>query len=519
MMTKEELQTLKQSVIQSKQSWNSVFYDTFAYTQPERNYVWRMKGGNPGNLKQVDLFTTAGKIGTAVFVARIQNKLSPYEKPYFSLKVKESIQDDVETEMREFGESLSDRANERKNELKLDDILTESYYDLVAGTACIQRHNTAYGLSFHKIPLTDFALGTENNQTIIREFKMPGAMIWTTFPELMGQVRIGSAYISKANRWEEICLCDILFFNENLKQWEYYLTQGDEIVLTRIYKDSPYYIFHWDRASDMPFGTGVGQKALPVLKRLNGYIKCNLQLIPFKFPMFISRNGNVLDRNVQMKPGGFIWTRDPSAVVPVTLSNGNTNFMIDIQKDEMEVKQLFLDYTLPADPREMTAAEVYARTQGSDEIVYSNVARLTNVIKRIGWDIIRDIFERELSGVVNFTFEYLQQVFDLEVNNESSVDTNLVQKIQNYILTVGQVDPQAVWQSISRSKTLVELQKGFNLPVSVRRTETEIDDATAADAQAVAQAQQEQIQAQMAIDDNKEQAIAEREAAKNGVAI
>ena len=269
----------------------------------------------------------------------------------------------------------------------------------------------------------------------------------------------------------------------------------------------------------MPFGTGVGQKALPVLKRLNGYIKCNLQLIPFKFPMFISRNGNVLDRNVQMKPGGFIWTRDPSAVVPVTLSNGNTNFMIDIQKDEMEVKQLFLDYTLPADPREMTAAEVYARTQGSDEIVYSNVARLTNVIKRIGWDIIRDIFERELSGVVNFTFEYLQQVFDLEVNNESSVDTNLVQKIQNYILTVGQVDPQAVWQSISRSKTLVELQKGFNLPVGVRRTETEIDDATAADAQAVAQAQQEQIQAQMAIDDNKEQAIAEREAAKNGVAI
>ena len=99
MMTKEELQTLKQSVMQSKQSWNSVFYDTFAYTQPERNYVWRAKGGNPGNLKQVELFTTAGKIGTAVFVSRIQNKLSPYEKPYFSLKCKESVEDDVESEI------------------------------------------------------------------------------------------------------------------------------------------------------------------------------------------------------------------------------------------------------------------------------------------------------------------------------------------------------------------------------------------------------------------------------------
>ena len=519
MMTKEELQTLKQSVMQSKQSWNSVFYDTFAYTQPERNYVWRAKGGNPGNLKQVELFTTAGKIGTAVFVSRIQNKLSPYEKPYFSLKCKESVEDDVESEMRDFADSLSDRLNEKKNQLKLDDILCESYYDLVAGTACIQRSNTANGISFHKIPLTDFALGTENNQTVIREFKLPGVMVGVMFPELMGQSRIGSAYITKSTRWEKINLCDILFYNETLKQWEYYLTQGDEIVLTRVYTDSPYYIFHWDRAADMPFGTGVGQKALPVLKRLNSYIKCNLQLIPFKFPMFISRNGNVLDRNVEMKPGAFIWTRDPSAVVPVTLSNGNTNFVLDIQKDEMEVKQLFLDYTLPADPRQMTAAEVYARTQGSDEIVYSNVARLTNVIKAIGWDILRDIYATELAGVVNFSFEYLKEVFDLDINNESSVDNNLVQKIQAYIATVGQIDPQAVWQSISRSGALVELQKGFNLPVNIRRTEEEIDDIVAADAQAMAQAQQQQIDAQMAIDQNKEQAIADREEQVNGLAL
>lgn len=519
MMTKEELQTLKQSVMQSKQSWDSVFYDTFAYTQPERNYVWRMKGGNPGNLKQVDLFTTAGKIGTAVFVSRIQNKLSPYEKPYFSLKCKESVEDDVESQMRDFADSLSDRMNERKNELHLDDILTESYYDLVVGTACIQRANTANGLSFHKIPLTDFALGTENNQTVIRKFKLPGVLIGSMFPELLGQNRIGSAYITKSTRWEKISLCDILFYNETLKQWEYYLTQGDEIVLTRVYTDSPYYIFHWDRAADMPFGTGVGQKALPVLKRLNGYIKCNLQLIPFKFPMFISRNGNVLDRNVQMKPGAFIWTRDPSAVVPVTLSNGNTNFVLDIQKDEMEVKQLFLDYTLPADPRTMTAAEVYARTQGSDEIVYSNVARLTNVIKAIGWDILRDIYATELAGVVNFSFDYLKQVFDLEINNESSVDNNLVQKIQAYIATVGQIDPQAVWQSISRSDTLVELQKGFNLPVNIRRTESEIDEVVAADAQAMQQAQQAQVQAQMDIDTNKQMAEAEKEQQVNGVAL
>lgn len=511
MLTNEELNSLVNSTITAKQSWDSTFFETFAYTQPERNYVFRTKTGEPGNNKQLPLFTTAGKIGAAIFVSRIQNKLSPYEKPYFGLKIKDSVKDETESEMREFGELLSERANERKNELKLDDCLVESYWDLIAGSACIQRENTANGLAFHKIPLTSFALGTENKQTVVRNFELPGATIGVTFPELRGKQKIGDVFINKQNRWEKIRLTDVLFYNETLMQWEYYLLQGKNTVLFRIYDSSPYYLFHWDRASDMPFGTGVGTKALPNLKRLNSYIKCNLQLLPFKFPMFIAKNNSIMDRNLNYKPGGIIWTSDPSGVVPIRLSDGSTGFELEVSKEEMEIKQIMLDYTLPADPRQMTAAEVYARTNASDEVVYSNVSKLTNVLKQIGWDIVRDVFTRELAGVVDFDFAYLQQIFDITVNNDAVMDTNLIQKIQGYIQLVGAIDPQAVWQSLPRSNTLVELQKGFNLPESMRRTASEIDEATQADAQAMAQAQNEQVQAQMAIDQNKEQAIANRE--------
>lgn len=511
MLTKEELNTLINSVSTAKQSWDSTFFETFAYTQPERNYVFRAKTGEPGNNKQVQLFTTAGKIGAAVFVARIQNKLSPYEKPYFGLQIKKSVQDETESEMREFGKVLSERINERKNELKLDDCLVESYFDLVAGTACIQRENTANGLSFHKIPLTSFALGTENKQTVVRNFKLPGATIGVTFPELRGKRKIGDVYITPQNRWEKISLTDVLFYNENMSVWEYYLLQGNNPILTRIYESSPYYIFHWDRAADMPFGTGVGTKALPNLKRLNSYIKCNLQQLPFRFPMFLAKNNAITDRNVQYKPGAFIWTSDPQSVVPIRLSDGGTGFELEVSKEEMEIKQIMLDYTLPADPKQMTAAEVYARTNASDEVVYSNVSKLTNILKQIGWDIVRDIFERELAGSVEFDFNYLQQIFDITVNNDAVMDANLIQKIQGYIQLVGAIDPQAVWQSLPRSQTLVELQNGFNLPESMRRTASEIDEAAQADAQAMAQAQNQQVQAQMAIDQNKEQAIADRE--------
>lgn len=512
MLTKQELKNLVDSANTAKSSWDSTFFETFSYTMPERNYVWRVKDTGPQSNKQIQLFTTAGKIGASVFVARIQNKLSPYEKPYFQLKIKESVDDSVESEMRDFGEALSDRINEVKNAVKLDDVLNESYFDLVAGTACIMRSPTMSGIRFYKIPLTNFALGTENTQTVARYFELPGAIVGSTFPELAGKRKIGSAYINEHTKWDKIKFTDVLFYNENSRLYEYYLMQGDDIVLTRIYDSNPYYLLHWDRASDMPFGTGVGTKALPNLKRLNSYIKCNLQLLPFRFPMFLAKNGSIVDRNINYKPGGFIWTSDPSSVVPLRLdTNSNTGFELEVSKEEMEIKQIMLDYTLPADPRQMTAAEVYARTSSSDEVVYSNVSKLTNVIKQIGWDILRDVFERELAGSVDFDFAYLQSIYDMEINNESSVDTNLVQKIQGYIQTVGAIDPQAVWESLPRSKTLVELQKGFNLPADMRRTADEIDEVAQANAQAQAQAQNDAVQQQMAIDANKEQAIADRE--------
>lgn len=155
----------------------------------------------------------------------------------------------------------------------------------------------------------------------------------------------------------------------------------------------------------------------------------------------------------------------------------------------------------------------------SRNMLYSNVSRLTNTIRAIGWDILEDIFNRELFGLVDFDFDYLKSIFDLDVNNESAVDINLVQQIQNYIATVGQIDPSAVWQSLPRSETLVKLQQGFNIPQELQRTAMEIDEATQQDAIAAQNALNTQVQAQMAVDTNKEQAIANREAQNNGLSL
>lgn len=506
MLNSQQLSKLWGAAHTAKQAWNGEFFEAMAYTQPERNEIWRVKGGFPGNLKQIPLFTQAGKIGVDIFVARIQNKLTPYEKPYFTFKPKPSFSSEYESELRDLCAQISKRVNERKNELHVDDILNEAYYDLSAGTAAIIRENTLNGIRFKKLAITEYALGTEQHQSICREICIAPNMVGVYFPELRGLKEIGGRQTWGPGSDDDMKMQDFLYFNERTQRWEYYLRCNDKTILTRDYgKRCPVHIFHWTRASDMPYGTGVAMKAKPAIKRLNSYVKCKLELIPFAFPMFLSTAGNFLDRNINFKPGSRIFVRDIQGAQPIQLSNAKVDFMLEIQQEELAIKQTMLDYTLPNDPRQMTAAEVYARQNPQDEMVSIAVSKLTGVIKEIGWDIFDDVYSRELAGITNITLDQLHEILDCEVNNDAQMDTQLIGKILQYIQTVGMFDPQAIYQSMPRGKTLETLEKAHNLPIEISRTAEEIDAAAEADAEAQTAQAAAAVEAQMAVDANKEQ--------------
>lgn len=512
MLSKEQLAKITSACDNAKQSWNSYYYEVFAYTQPERNYIWRV-GGEAGNLKQVPLFTQAGKVGANIFVARLQNKLSPFEKPYINFVPKKSLESDYVEQLKDFANAISDKCNEKKNQIHLDEVLNECYYDLVAGTSIIAREETLNGLFFKSLPVTSYKLGTETKQTVCRNFKLPACEVGIMFPELLDK-RIGDIDVKGSRKYEELELQDVLWFNERDGLYEYYLTYDSNILLTRKYKRTPYHIMHWTRASDMPYGSGVGLQALPALKRLNSYIKVKLELMPFAFPMFITQSGNFVDRNIDFKAGGIINVKDINAINPITMQTDKQSFMLEIQTEELEIKQTMLDYTLPTNPTQMTAAEVYARSNPQDEMVSMNISRLTNIVKEIAWDIFDDIYNRELRGVVSFSLEDLHNMLDCEINNDATLDINLIQKIQGYIQTVGMFDPQAVWQSIDKAKTLEKLEEAYNLPIEMRNTSEEITESMAEQVQAEQDLMNQQAQMQMAIDSNKENAIAGREIAK-----
>ena len=498
-----------------KIAWNDEFYNCFSYTQPQRNYVWRLKG-IPANQKQIQLFTSAGTQGAQIFVSRMQSRLTPFGKEWIQFRPNKSVSDDIKEELQELLGRCSNRANEKKKAINLDTKLNECYYDLVAGSAVLQRQDTVRGVNYECVPLTDIELGMEEHQTVKRCFKIPMVNIGSMYPELRGKKKIGSKYITEENKMDDIELTDITYYNTETETWEYYLREQDNIVLTRKLRTSPFKIFHWDKAFDMPFGNGVGIKANPNLRRLNAYIKAKLEILPFAFPMFIAQNNAIFDKSIEFKAGGIIRTNgDPKQVIPINLSKDTSSFQLEIMTEEQNIKAIMLDYTLPNQPRTMTAAEVYARTQPQEELITSSVYRLTNVIKDIAMDLLFEIYNFELVPAgFNMPWEEFKAMVHVEIGNGSEVDVATVQKIQAYIGTVGQFDPQGIYQSLKRSETLVELQDAYALPNNIKSTVDEIEEITQIQAQAQANAQVAQVESQMAIDDNKENAKVMAEAQK-----
>lgn len=518
MLTKSKISQIKSEVSSYKTQWITDFYNCFAYTIPQRNYIWRQKGLN-GNLKQVPLYTTAGTQGAQIFISRLQNKLTPFGKKWIHLSPKDSLEDDIKTEIQGFLSEYESLCNEYKNKIRLDNTLNESYYDLLAGSSVITKKYGLNGLDFCNVPLVDIGLGLERNQSVVRNFKMKLGEIKYYYPEFIQNTQIGNHSVNKDTENQEIDLCEITYFNEMSNIWEYYLTENDQTLLARQYKTSPFKIFHWDKPFDMPYGNGVGIKANPAIRRLNMYIKTNLELLSFSFPMFLAENGALFDRNIEFKPGGIIRTTgDPRRVIPIQLSQGSQAFQFEVQKEEQEIKSIMLDYTLPNDPRQMTAAEVYARTTPQEEVISASTYRLNDVLKDIALDIMSHIYETKIKFIQGFsmTLPELLELIEIRIGNDSDVDTQKIQKIQSFIATVGSFDPSAIYQSVKRSDMLEQLQDAFALPTEIKRTSDEIDAVVQADQQAQANMQNNAMQAQMMIDNNKAQSNAIAKKAING---
>ena len=53
-----------------------------------------------------------------------------------------------------------------------------------------------------------------------------------------------------------------------------------------------------------------------------------------------------MDRNINYKPGAFIFCQNPQDIVPIQAGADTSNFRLEIQTEEIQIKRRYVRYTV-----------------------------------------------------------------------------------------------------------------------------------------------------------------------------
>ena len=155
-----------------KRQWEPYYKEVYDYCLPNRQNVYNSGKKTGEKDSNLSLFTSLGITASNNFVSKIQELITPVGQDWIGLK-KVSTKEDNKEETNAINEELSKFSiilNSMKNGSNFDSIITEFYYDLVAGTACllVLPGTPQEPLKFKTIPFQEYCF-TEGNDGVVRE--------------------------------------------------------------------------------------------------------------------------------------------------------------------------------------------------------------------------------------------------------------------------------------------------------------------------------------------------------------
>jgi hypothetical protein len=360
-----------------KSSIQQRYNDVYKYCMPHRGSAYEFKDTNGAYQKiDVGLFNSIGQNAAVQFVNRMQNLLCPVNSNFIKFEVGPGFNKVTKQDRINYAkqlELLGDQLNLIKNNSNFDMAISEFFFDLVAGTACllIQPLNTDTLLNFKCIPFRQYAITEGNDGSvdgIYRKFILKLEEVkgtWTDC-EKEGLESLKEKFKGNLNKDEQITLYEATYYDYKEKYYIYvvYEETSKTILVNRIYKNNPFLVLRWNKSSDDWYGIGVGMLAKNDLATYNEIMKDSLRALAFQLPIFLSDRDDILRDNFLIEPG---------AVNPVKFENGKplmqvmefngrydiTQFNIDQLK--MEVNKTMLAGVIPDDSNVRTASEINIR--------------------------------------------------------------------------------------------------------------------------------------------------------------
>jgi len=499
-------------LVEKRSNWETHWQEVADYMLPRKADITLERP--KGDKRHTVIFDGTAIHSLELLASSLHGMLTSSVNRWFALRFKETAVNEND-EAREWLENVLDKMYIAISRSNFQQEVFETYFDLIAfGTSCLQIEEDKDDIirfsSRHikEIYISEDAKGMVN--CIYRRFKMSAKATVEKFG--IDNISLKTLNTFKKTPFDDIDLVHVvkprdIYNPQKMDQQNmpftsiYFEYDSGHIISQGGFKEFPYVVPRYLKASNELYGRSPGMNALPDVKVLNKMVEVGMKAAQKQVdpPLLVPDDSMLMP--IRMSPGSINYYRSGSRDRIETLNIGANNPLglnMEEQRRQAISQTFHVDQLLITENRNMTATEVVQRNEEKMRILGPVLGRLQSellqpMIIRIFNIMLRNNLLPEAPEILlnqEIDVEYVSPMAQAQRGQELS---SIVRGLELFG-QIGQVAP--VNDYIDPQGLVKHLIKILGLPARMIRSDSEVEEI--AQQKAEAQQQQMQMQEQMA---------------------
>ena len=385
-----ELKDNLSRLMEKRSNWENHWQEVSDYMLPRKAEVTKERAR--GDKRNTVIFDATALHALELLAASLHGMLTSSANRWFSLRYKEEILNESD-EAKEWLEDAESRMYSAISRSNFQQEIFECYHDLIAfGTACLlieEDKEDIFNFSARHIK----EVYIEENQKgfvnqVYRRFKMTAQAVIEKFG--FDNVSRDTQVTAKKSPFQEIEMVHVARPRKNYDGKKidkrgmpvesiYFEYHTGHIVKLGGFREMPYVVPRYLKASTEIYGRSPGMNALPDVKVLNKMVETALKAAAKQVdpPLLVPDDGML--NPIRMSPGSINYYRGGSRdrIEPLNI-NANTSVTLnqENQRRDAIAKMFHVDQLLVTENRNMTATEVMQRNEEKMRILGPVLGRL-----------------------------------------------------------------------------------------------------------------------------------------------
>jgi hypothetical protein len=444
-------------LMEKRSNWENHWQEVSDYMLPRKAEITKERAR--GDKRHTQIFDATAIHALELLAASLHGMLTSSANKWFSLRFKETELNSLD-EAKEWLEDATSRMYDVIAKSNFQQEIFECYHDLIAfGTSCLMIEEDQDDIiNFSARHIKEIYI-QENKKgfvdTIYRRFKMPAQAVADKFG--IDNVSKDLINTAKKNPFDEVELVHVIkprydfdpqkLDKKNMPFQSIYFEYGSgHIISIGGFKENPYVIPRYLKASTEVYGRSPGMNCLSEVKVLNKMVENSLKAAAKQIdpPLLIPDDGMLAP--IRMSPGSINYYRSGSRdrIEPLNINANNaTTLNSENQRREAIIKMFHVDQLVISENRNMTATEVVQRQEEKMRI-------LGPVLGRLQSELLSPLIIR---------------IFNIMLRNGLFMEAPDILRSQE--LNIEYVSPMALAQ---RSQELQSIMRGLELFGSMAQT-------------------------------------------------